>query len=93
MRQDLIEREIEVTTLTLSEVELKESLELTQESLATLRADSEGRKEEQQLSQKQLVNCETVLRTEVALLNNEVKLQINDIKGLMRESAEIEVHA
>ncbi len=92
LREKLIEKEDEVTRLRFTELQLNERLQFTEESLETLKNDIEGKKEDEQYIKTRLVKCETTLKTEVALLDNEVVKQTNDITTLTKVSKDVEVH-
>ena len=91
LREKLIEREDEVTSLKFSELQLNERLQFTEESLETLRTELEGRRHDEQDIKTRLVKCEITLKTEVALLDNEVMKQTNDITTLTKELKDAEV--
>lgn len=91
MREKLIEREDEVSTLTYSVMELKDRLQTTEDALQMLRAENEGKKHEDLECRTRLARCETTLRTEVALLDNEVNKQIEDIADINKQTREVEV--
>ena len=91
LREKLIEREQEVAALKASEQEARERLELAEEALDSMRTDMEERREEEQEMRDRLTRYETTLRTEVALLDNEVQKQITDLTNLKKESEDLEV--
>ena len=92
VRENLIEREQEVASLRMAQLEGRERMSLMEEELDLLRTDLEGRRAEEFQIKGRLVRYETTMRTEDVLMDNEINKQTSDITALTNEAREIEVY-
>ena len=91
LREKLIERENEVSSLNRVQQELKENLLQAELTLDSVKTETNETRSEIQLLRSRLAKYEITFKTENGLLENEVNKQSEELHLLKMEAEEVEV--